>query len=94
MKPASAAWRKRECVHRADLDQLAEARVRDLPAEEVARDHPDDVAPGGEGGVCHDAHQADGSAAVDEGEALSATSVPSERAASANSARLPGEDAQ
>ena len=56
-------------VHGVGDDQFGDARVRDLAPGEEFRNDAGHRAAGGQGGVGHDAHQADASAAVDEPDA-------------------------
>ena len=56
-------------VHGVGDDEFGDARVRDLAPGEEFRDDAGHRAAGGQGGVGHDAHQADASAAVDQSDA-------------------------
>src|SRR3712207_2769496 len=57
-------------MHRADHAQVRERGVRDLTLEQGPRDDAYDFSAGPEGGVGHDAHEANAPAAVDESDAL------------------------
>ena len=84
---AEAAWQRDEgigglehallsVVHGVGHDQLGDRRVRDLALGEEFRDDAGHRAAGGEGGVGHDAHQSDASAAIDEPYAGARQTVP------------------
>ena len=56
-------------VHGVDLDEPGQAPVCDLAVDQLARDHADDLAAGGQRGVGDQAHQPDPRAAVHDADA-------------------------
>ena len=63
-------------VHGSGDDKFGDARMRNLPPRQEFRDDADHLAAGGQGGIGHDAHQPDASAAIDQPDAGFRQSLP------------------
>ncbi|MCY1533850.1 hypothetical protein D9M68_691990 [compost metagenome] len=66
------------CVHAIHHFQAGQALVADFGVHQALRNHPDDLATGGQGRIGHRAHQAHRATAVDQGDTALGQGVPQE----------------